>query len=61
LGNWGEGGATLLAQGSTIVQIVIALVLVGLSLSIAYMGISNIRSARDTGAVAADGGKPSDD
>jgi carbon starvation protein len=61
LGNWGEGGATLLAQGSTAIQIVIALVLVGLSLSIAYMGISSIRSARKTGAVAADGGEPSDD
>ena len=61
LGNWGEGGATLLAQGSTAIQIVMALVLVGLSLSIAYMGISNIRSARKTGAVAADGGEPSDD
>jgi carbon starvation protein len=60
-GNWGEGGPTLVAQASTALQIVLALVLVGLALSIAYMGVSNIRQVRDRGAVAADGGEPSDD
>jgi len=60
-GNWGEGGPTLVAQASTALQIVLALVLVGLALSLAYMGVKNIRKVRDTGVVAADGGEPSDD
>jgi len=46
LGNWGEGGATLAAQASVAVQIVIALVLVGLALSLARIGYDNIKSVR---------------
>jgi carbon starvation protein len=61
LGNWGEGGATLVAQASTALQIVIALVLVGLGLSLAYMGVSNVRNVRSSGAVATDGGETADD
>jgi carbon starvation protein len=59
-GNWADGGSTV-AMASAAVQIVIALVLVWLALSIAYMGINNIREARGTGAAVADGGEPSDD
>ncbi|MFD1586375.1 carbon starvation protein A [Halorientalis brevis] len=46
LGNWGEGGATIAAQASVAVQIVIALVLVGLALSLARIGYDNIKSVR---------------
>ncbi|WP_372912926.1 carbon starvation protein A [Salinigranum sp.] len=53
--------ATTVAMASSAVQIVIALVLVGLALSLAYMGISNVRKARSTGPAVADGGEPSDD
>jgi carbon starvation protein len=60
-GQWGEAGATTLNVSATVLQIVIAFVLVGLALSIAYMGIDNIREARGSGAVATDGGEPSDD
>ncbi|AUV83698.1 carbon starvation protein A [Salinigranum rubrum] len=48
--------ATTIAIASTVVQIVIALVLVGLALSLAYMGINNVRKARSTGPAIADGG-----
>ncbi|WP_251341892.1 carbon starvation CstA family protein [Haloplanus halophilus] len=60
LGNWADGGTTI-AMASAAVQIVIALVLIWLALSLAYMGISNIRKARGTGAAVADGGEPTDD
>jgi carbon starvation protein len=50
--------ATAIAMASTAVQIVIALVLVGLALSLAYMGITNVRKARTTGPAVADGGDP---
>jgi carbon starvation protein len=60
LGNWADG-ATLVAQFSAGLQIVIALVLVVLGLSLAYMGVSNVRKVRSPGRVAADGGEPSDD
>jgi carbon starvation protein len=60
-GQWGEAGATTLNVSATVLQIVIAFVLIGLALSIAYMGIDNIREARGAGAVATDGGEPSDD
>jgi carbon starvation protein len=53
--------ATVTAMASTAVQIVIALVLVGLALSLAYMGITNVRKARASGPAVADGGEPSDD
>jgi carbon starvation protein len=53
--------ASATAMASSAVQIVIALVLVGLALSIAYMGISNVRKARSTGPAVADGGAPESD
>jgi carbon starvation protein len=53
--------ATAVAMASTAIQIVIALVLVGLALSLAYMGINNVRKARASGPAVADGGEPSDD
>jgi carbon starvation protein len=59
-GNWAGGGTTI-EMASAGVQIVIALVLVWLALSLAYMGINNIRQARGTGAAVADGGEPTDD
>jgi carbon starvation protein len=46
---------------SAIVQIVIALVLVYLAVSLLRMGYANIREARSGEAVAADGGEPADD
>ncbi len=61
LGNWGEAGPTLVAQASTALQIVLGLVLVGLGLGLAYMGVSNVRRVRGTGTVATDGGEPGDD
>ncbi|WP_435068003.1 carbon starvation CstA family protein [Haloplanus sp. C73] len=60
LDNWANGG-TLVEMASAGVQIVIALVLIWLALSLAYMGINNIREARGTGAAVADGGEPDDD
>jgi carbon starvation protein len=59
-GNWAGGGTTV-EMASAGVQIVIALVLVWLALSLAYMGISNIRQVRGTSAAVADGGEPTDD
>jgi carbon starvation protein len=59
-GNWAGGGTTV-EMASAGVQIVIALVLVWLALSLAYMGINNIRRVRGTGAAVADGGEPTDD
>jgi carbon starvation protein len=59
-GNWASGGTTI-EMASTAIQIVIALVLIWLALSLAYMGINNIRKARGTGAAVADGGEPTDD
>jgi carbon starvation protein len=54
--------ATALEMFSAVLQIVIALVLVGLALALVRMGYSNIQQARGgTEAVAADGGEPSDD
>ncbi|ESS06399.1 MAG: carbon starvation protein, putative membrane protein [uncultured archaeon A07HB70] len=61
LGNWGEAGPTLVAQASTALQIVLGLVLVGLGLGLAYMGVSNVRKVRGAGTVATDGGEPGDD
>jgi carbon starvation protein len=61
MGQWGEAGATTAVVASTALQIVIALVLVGLALSIAYMGITNIQRARSGAAVATDGGESADD
>jgi len=52
---------TLITQLSTGLQIVLALVLVGLGLSLAYMGAKNVSKARESGVVAADGGEPTDD
>jgi carbon starvation protein len=60
LDNWANGG-TLIEMASAGVQIVIALVLIWLALSLAYMGITNIRKARGTGTAVADGGDPDDD
>jgi carbon starvation protein len=54
--------ATALEMFSAVLQIVIALTLVGLALALARMGYSNIQQARGgTEAVAADGGEPTDD
>ncbi|AZH23969.1 carbon starvation CstA family protein [Haloplanus aerogenes] len=58
-GNWAGGGTTI-EMASAGVQIVIALVLIWLALSLAYMGINNIRKARGTGAAVADGGEPAE-
>jgi carbon starvation protein len=61
-GNWGDAGATLANQASVAVQIIVALILVGLALSLVRMGYSTIKSARGgPEAVAADGGEPGDD
>ncbi|WP_101298074.1 carbon starvation CstA family protein [Halegenticoccus soli] len=61
LGQWG-GDASLATQASVAVQIVLALVLIGLALSLVWLGYSNIRRARGTARqVAADGGSESDD
>jgi carbon starvation protein len=61
-GNWGEAGATLGSQASVAVQIVIALVLVGLALSLVKMGYENIQDVRrGSGAAVADGGHEADD
>ena len=63
-GGWatGEGAAPLLVQqASAAVQLVIALVLVYLALSLLKMGYSNIQRARGTGAAVADGGSESAD
>ena len=61
LGNW-TGEATLVAQASAALQIVIALVLVGLGLSLAYMGVTNVRDVRAGDETAAtDAARPSDD
>ena len=58
----GEAGGAA-AAFSLALQSVIALVLVGLTLGLLYLGIRNVRNVRgETGAEAvADGGKPSDD
>jgi carbon starvation protein len=54
--------ATALEMFSAVLQIVIALTLVGLALALVRMGYSNIQQARGgTEAVAADGGEPTDD
>ncbi|WP_435063400.1 carbon starvation CstA family protein [Halobaculum sp. EA56] len=63
-GNWGvEGTVGFATQASVAVQIVIALVLVYLALSLAKMGYTNIQRARGTteGAVATDGGPETGD
>ncbi|WP_254545505.1 carbon starvation CstA family protein [Halomarina pelagica] len=47
---------------SAFVQIALALTLIGLALSLVYMGIGNIREARErTGPAVTDGGESSDD
>ena len=68
LGQWPESALgpageapTLISQLSTGLQIVLALVLVGLGLALAYMGVRNVSEARESGVVATDGGEPSDD
>jgi carbon starvation protein len=51
--------ATALDMFSAVLQIVIALILVGLAVALVRLGYTNIRNARgETGAVAADGGDP---
>jgi len=63
-GQWGEAGATLTAQASAAVQIVLGLVLIYLSLSILRMGYASVKEERgrffDTGEEAAPV-EPSDD
>jgi carbon starvation protein len=66
MGQWPEsalvnGDPTLVTQLSTGLQIVLALVLVGLGLSLAYMGVQNVQRERGTDVVATDGGEPGDD
>jgi len=62
-GQWGEGGATTTAMVSTAVQIVLALVLVFLALSVLKMGYDSVKQERerffDTGREAP--AEPSDD
>ncbi|MEM4780131.1 MAG: carbon starvation CstA family protein [Halalkalicoccus sp.] len=53
-----EGGFEIAAG---IVQGILALVLVGLGLALVWIGYGNLQTARGAGAVAADGGEPSDD
>ncbi|WP_435348214.1 carbon starvation CstA family protein [Haloarchaeobius sp. HRN-SO-5] len=62
-GNWGPDVTepTIVMQVAAAVQIAIALVLVYLALSVLRMGYENIREARGTGAVAADGGEVESD
>ncbi len=60
-GNWGPGGATTLAMAASALQIVIALVLVGLAVQLFRLGWSNIQEARRGPAVTADGGEATDD
>ncbi len=56
-GGWGDGGATLAAQISAVAQIVIALVLIGLALSLVWIGYNNITEARSSsGRPVTDGG-----
>ena len=55
------GDLTTLEQIAAVVQILIALILVYLAVSILKMGYDNIREARAGAEVAADGGEPSDD
>jgi carbon starvation protein len=63
LGNWGPEVTepTLVMQVAAVAQILIALVLVYLAVSLLRMGYANIQSARGTGAVAADGGEVESD
>jgi carbon starvation protein len=60
-GQWGEAGATLANQASVALQIIIALVLIGLALSLVRIGYRNIKQVRGTGPAVADGGHGSDD
>jgi carbon starvation protein len=60
LGNW-AGEATLVAQASTALQIVLGLVLAGLGLSLAYMGVTNVRDVRGSDKGATNTARPSDD
>jgi carbon starvation protein len=60
LGNW-AGEPTIVAQASAALQIVIALVLVGLGLSLAYMGVTNVRDVRGSDKGATETARPSDD
>ncbi|MCT9094724.1 carbon starvation protein A [Haloarchaeobius sp. HME9146] len=61
-GNWpGEGAPGLVPQLAAAVQIVIALTLIYLALSVLKMGYENIQHARGSGAVAADGGEVESD
>ena len=54
--------ASALDMFSAGLQIIVALVLVGLAVALIRMGYANIQNARrGTGAVAADGGEPTDD
>jgi carbon starvation protein len=46
-----------IAMVSVVLQIVIAFVLVGLGLGLLYIGLTNVREERESGAVAADGGE----
>ena len=54
---------TLLAQISAVVQVLIAVTLIGLALSLVWMGYGNIKEVRGIGEepVAADGGEPDAD
>jgi len=61
LGNWGVDQVTAVTQIAAAVQILIALVLVYLAVSLLRMGYANISEARRGETVAADGGGPSDD
>jgi len=61
-GSWGDGGVTLVKQLSAATQIVLALVLVYIGLSIVKMGYDNIQEVRSgRGAAATDGGEPTQD
>jgi carbon starvation protein len=51
----------LLTQIAVAVQLLIALLLVYLAVSLLRMGYANISEARRGEAVAADGGEPTDD
>jgi len=61
LGNWPSEPVTMLMQVAAAIQILIALILVYLAISLLKMGYENIQEARSGEAVAADGGEPTDD
>ena len=62
-GQWGDGGATLAAMLSSLVQIVVAFLLIGIALALVRIGYENVRTARagpGGGRITTDGGSDDD-